>query len=233
MKPDVWRFLLEIAKSGAMFKPIPIGSSEMGVRLDVSQQTASRRLLQLETGGFIQRTESKVGGHVPEIMLTDKGINELKRTYDDLSAIFSELAGVMVIHGRVVSGIGEGRYYISKYLSFFQKNLDITPYSGTLNVKLLGERDVFIREHIQSQGGIHMEAFSDDTRTFGDVFAFKVNIGRGEPRTPLLPGYFLRIERTHYDKTVIEIVSPHNLRESLGLKDDDYIRIVYDPADST
>ncbi len=207
-----------------------MGSTEIGDRLHVSQQTASRRLSQLEDEGLIVRSSPVDGGHVPGIKITEKGITELKKMYDDLCTLFSELAGMMVLHGHVVSGIGEGRYYVNKYVSFFQRNLDIVPFPGTLNVKLLGEREVFLREHIQSRGGIHMEAFSDDTRTFGDVFAFKVDLCRGELGTPVLPGYFLKIERTHYDKTVIEIISEHNLRDALGLKDDDYVRIVYDAS---
>jgi CTP-dependent riboflavin kinase len=40
-----------------------------------------------------------------------------------------------------------------------------------------------------------------------------------------LPAAVLVIDRTHYDDSVLEIVSPHFLRGALGLKDGDLLDV--------
>ena len=44
----------------------------------------------------------------------------------------------VVLTGRVKSGLGEGRYYMSQkgYRAQFAKRLGIDPYPGTLNLRL-------------------------------------------------------------------------------------------------
>ncbi|MHA1372157.1 MAG: DUF120 domain-containing protein, partial [Promethearchaeota archaeon] len=123
----------------------------------------------------------------------------------------------------------EGRYYIEKYKTFFFKNLGILPYPGTLNIKLLGERDILLRRRIEMLGGTLLKGFTDEERSFGDVWAFQVKIGLPNPKTETYNAFLLKIERTHYNDNILEIVSENNLRKSLNLEDDDLIRIVYIP----
>ncbi|MEX2684777.1 MAG: DUF120 domain-containing protein [Candidatus Sigynarchaeota archaeon] len=229
LKSPYWKYLLELAKAGALAGRIPISTTRVGELVGASQQTASRRLAHLEELGYIKRIEVN-GNKVQEIALTEKAIVELKELHGELERLFSK-PGEIIIRGKVTSGIKEGRYYVSKYSDFFRNNLGMTPFPGTLNVKLLDERDVLFRSQVEVKGGILMRGFTEQERSFGDVFAFRVTISRDDDETGrTLPAYFLKIERTHYDKSVIELISPFELRKDLNLVDDDIVRITYLPG---
>ena len=228
LKSEFWKYLLEIAKAGGFSGKVPLSTSAIGDRVGVSQQTASRRLRYLQDHGFITKFDTN-GNRVQEISLTDKGIEELRLVHDDLNLLFSSFSGDIVLHGKVTTGLGEGKYYVSKYLSFFRDNLGIEPYPGTLNVLLLSDKDVKSRSQIELQSGALLRGFTEAERSFGDVFAYKVLVARGEPGSPSVEAFFLKIARTHYDKTVLELISGTNLRDALHLADDDYIKIVYSP----
>ena len=42
----------------------------------------------------------------------------------------------MEIKGVVVSGVGEGKWYVEKYLPYFEQTLGFTCFPGTLNMKV-------------------------------------------------------------------------------------------------
>ncbi len=230
LKSYYWKYLLEIAKAGALAGKVPLSTTRVGELVGASQQTASRRLAHLEMLGYIKRMDVD-GNKVQEILLTDKAVTELKALHGQLDVIFSR-PGEILMRGKVASGIKEGKYYVSKYSDFFKNNLAMTPFAGTLNIKLLDERDVLLRSQVEVKGGILMRGFTEQERSFGDVFAYRITISRDADgdtgRT--LPAYFLKIERTHYDKSVIELISPFELRKELALVDDDIVRITYLPS---
>nr|MDO8086856.1 DUF120 domain-containing protein [Candidatus Sigynarchaeum springense] len=229
LKPTYWKYLLEIAKAGALAGRIPLSTTRVGELVGTSQQTASRRLAHMEDMGYIKRIDIN-GNKVQEIALTDKAIIELKELHGELERLFSK-PGEIIIRGKVTSGIKEGRYYVSKYSDFFRNNLGMIPFAGTLNVKLLDERDVLFRSQIEVNGGILMRGFTEQERSFGDVFAFRVTVSRdGDETGRTLPAYILKIERTHYDKSVIELISPFELRKELNIVDDEVVRITYLPG---
>lgn len=228
VKPEYWSYLLELARAGAIAGRVSMTTTELGNRAGVSQQTASRRLRHMEVAGLVARAGAG-GERGQDISLTEAGVAELRRIHAELNTVFSCLPREIVLHGKVSSGIGEGRYYVEKYHEFFERNLDMHPFPGTLNVRLLGDKDVMLRKQIEMQGGVLLRGFSDETRSFGDVFAFHVSLARGEPDSIEVPACFLKIARTHYDESVIEIISSHELRAVLKLADDDFVRIVYMP----
>jgi len=217
--------LLEIAKVGGLVGNVPLTTTKVGELVGASQQTASRKLVELEEQGYIHRTDIE-GDKGQKIALTEKGIIELRRLFGELSTLFA-VPGELVMRGKVISGLGEGKYYVGKYLNFFKKNLSIVPFKGTLNIKLLDEHDVFLRGQIEVQGGILMRGFTEQERSFGDVFAYRVNVTRDDDSEKAVPAYFLKIERTHYDKSVLELISDMQLRDELQLDDGDTVRIIY------
>lgn len=228
LKPEYWKYLVEIAKAGGFSGKIPLSTSAIGDLVGVSQQTASRRLRYLQDHGYITKFDTS-GNKVQEMSLAEKGIAELRQVHEDLSMIFATFSGEIVLHGKVIKGLGEGKYYVSKYLSFFEQNLGIEPYPGTLNVRLLSDKDIALRSQIELHGGALLRGFTEDERSFGDVFAYKVTVARGEPGSDEVEAYFLKIARTHYDRNVLELISDKNLRDTLQLADEDYIKIVYAP----
>ena len=136
--------LRKLALLGAMDDYIAISSRELGEALEMSQQSASKRILELLDEKYIVRD---LGARRQRIKLTQKGIDDLKKEYNEYRRIF-ELTDHMTIHGNVVSGMGEGGYYICQdgYKSQFQSKLGFTPFEGTLNIQVdpedVGKLDV-------------------------------------------------------------------------------------------
>lgn len=225
LKSHYWKYLVEIAKAGGLVGNVPLTTTKVGELVGASQQTASRRLVELDEQGYIHRTDIE-GDRGQKIALTEKGIVELRSLYGELSTLFAGPSEI-VLRGKVTSGLGEGKYYVGKYLNFFRKNLAIVPFRGTLNIKLLDEHDVFLRNQIEVQGGILMRGFTEQERSFGDVFAYRVNVSKDNGTEKAIPAYFLKIERTHYEKNVLELISDRELRNELQLDDGDTVRISY------
>lgn len=176
LKSQYWKYLVEIAKAGGLAGKIPLTTTNLGELVGASQQTASRKLAYLADNGFIHRVDVN-GNKVQEISLTEKGIIELRKLHDELALIFSKPREI-VMRGKVTSGIGEGKYYVGKYLDFFKKNLAIEPFKGTLNIKLLDERDVLLRGQVEIQGA----SSCADSRSKNDLSATCLLTGYWSPR---------------------------------------------------
>ncbi|WP_457548963.1 winged helix-turn-helix domain-containing protein/riboflavin kinase [Archaeoglobus sp.] len=211
--------MLEVLKAlalmNAMRKVLKISSKELAEKIGQSIQTASRKLKELEDEGLIERTLTKDGQFV---VITDKGKELLYREYLDYKRIF-EGEGEFVIKGKVFSGLGEGRYYVSLegYKKQFEEKLGFTPYPGTLNLKIPKEQ-MFFRAKLDEMDGIKIEGFNTKERTFGEVKAFRCRVNGIE-------GAIVIPQRTHYPKDVIEIIAPVKLRDVLGLRDGDWVEV--------
>jgi riboflavin kinase len=203
--------LLLLLRHGAHLRPVRITSSELGTQLSMSQQNASRRLLELERDGYIERKE---GG----IQLTKKGQDELAGVYSVLKAAFE--GGKLEIEGTVVSGLGEGKYYLSLqgYREQIEKKLGFSPYPGTLNVRL-DEADLWKKQHILGLDPVMIKGFKDEERTYGDLFAYRCTL-EGQDCVVILP------LRTHHGAEIMEIIAPFDLKRKLGKKDGDRVRVV-------
>jgi riboflavin kinase len=187
--------------------------------LAISPQTASRRLKGLETQGFITRTMAADGQHVT---LTGTGEEELRKEYQEYSRIFSEHNKGFVLNGTVVSGIGEGKYYMSleAYKQQFNTHLGFEPYPGTLNIRL-SSSSLPVRKKIDALNWIRIKGFSTDGRTFGDAKCLPCRIGNISCGI-VIPG------RTHYPADIIEVIAPIALRRKLGVEDTDTVTVEVD-----
>ncbi len=207
--------LKALALMNATRKVLKISSKELAEKIGQSVQTAARKLKELEDEGLIERILTKDGQFV---VITDKGKDMLYREYLDYRRIF-EGEGEFIIKGKVFSGLGEGRYYVSLegYRKQFEEKLGFTPYPGTLNLRIPKEQ-MFFRLKLDKLDGIKIKGFKTEERTFGDVKAFKCRI-RGIEGAIVIP------QRTHYPKDVIEVIAPVKLRDVLGLKDGDWVDV--------
>jgi len=203
--------LLLLLRHGAHLQPVKITSSELGSQLGMSQQNASRRLLELERGGQLLRTE---GG----IMLTKKGYAEFAGLYSSMKAAFE--GGKIEFTGTVQSGLGEGKYYLSLvgYRNQVEEKLGFVPYPGTLNIRL-DEADLWKKQHILGLDPVIIKGFRDEKRTYGDLFAYRCSVD-GLDCAVLVP------LRTHHGPDVLEIIAPWNLKNRLKKKDGSRIRVV-------
>jgi riboflavin kinase len=215
LKPYLIQTLKELALLGAVHNKIELSSHELAEQLQTSQQTASRYLLELDTNEMITR---ELGVKKQLIQITGKGAEVLENEYLSYKQIF-DLTSKVVFKGKLVSGMGEGKYYTGHkgYADQFEKRLGFIAYPGTLNVEIEYIERNKIRL-LRSYGGIEIHEFQAENRTFGGVVCFKATIN-GRKGAIVLP------KRSHY-ATVLECISPDNLRETLGLHDGDAVEIV-------
>jgi len=215
MKPYLLQTLKELALLGALKNKIEISSIELGKQIETSQQTASRYLLELDKKGFIIR---EFGIKKQLITITSFGEEILQKEHLHYRQIF-EFTDRIVINGKVISGIGEGRYYTEQngYIEQFKEKLGFVPFPGTLNVEIeYVERNKL--RLLKDSKAININEFKTKNRTFGQVRCFKAKIN-GVDGAIVLP------LRTHYSN-ILELISQYYLRKKLNLKDGDCIEII-------
>jgi riboflavin kinase len=207
--------LLELARLNAS-KGVVISTQQFGEILGCSQQTASRKLIQLEKKGLIKKERAIKG---QKVTITKKGLEALRDYYIQLKCIFEEREAV-TIKGQLISGMGEGQYYITRkgYTQQFEEALGFHPYPGTLNLLLESEHDLVVREMLDNCPYIKVDGFTDEGRTFGAVKCYIVSVEG-------ISGAILSPLRTHHPRNIIEIISPVYLREKLNLADGDEISV--------
>ena len=215
MKPYLLQTLKELALLGAIKNRIEISSLELAKQLETSQQTASRYLVVLDKKGMIKR---ELGIKKQLIMITGIGEEKLQEEHLQYKQIF-ELTDRIIFKGKIISGLGEGRYYTEQdgYIEQFREKLGFVPYPGTLNVEIeYVERNKL--RLLKNSKAITINEFQTKNRTFGSVRCFRAKIN-GSDGAIVLP------LRTHYS-SVLEFISNDYLREKLNLKDGDEVKIV-------
>ena len=215
MKSDLIQVLKHLALLGGVHDYIIISSAELGEILNISQQSASRKILQCLDEQLITR---RLGARRQQIKLTPKGLEILRREHSDYLRLFETLEH-LTIRGVVTSGLGEGQYYVmqKEYLEQFRKKLWFEPYKGTLNLKLAGG-ELSKLNVLKESEGILIEGFEGRNRTFGRCKCFLAEIQDVECAV-VLP------RRTHYTD-IIEIISKECLRKKLGLMDGDVVEVM-------
>ena len=215
MKPYLLQMLKELALLGAIRNRIEISSLELANQLGTSQQTASRYLLELDDKEMITR---ELGIKKQLIQLTNTGKDVLQEEYLRYQQIF-ELTNRIHLTGKIVSGMGEGRYYTEQngYINQFKEKLNFIPYPGTLNVEIKHIERNKIRL-LKKYNAIIIDEFETNNRTFGGVRCFHATIKDTD-------GAIVLPLRSHYSN-ILEFISPHFLREKLDLRDGDEVKIV-------
>ncbi|MEM2142421.1 MAG: DUF120 domain-containing protein [Candidatus Thorarchaeota archaeon] len=220
VRPELWFVLYELAARGAIHRKCSITTSELGSLLGVSQQTASKRLLHCETEGLITRAHSAAG---MSIQLTEKGQRELQRVLRGLEIAFTPTRQDVVIEGVVVSGIGEGAYYVEVYSSRFEKALGFRPFPGTLNVRATDKEARAQIQMMKAMPPLVVAGFTHEGRTFGDVVCYRVKIN------DTVDGAVVVAQRTHHGEDILEIIAPVKLRDHLDLKDRSPLKLTVIP----
>ena len=208
--------LKAIALLGGCQRPVRISTQSLGTTLGTSPQTISRRLKSLDSASLITRNVDPSGQSVE---VTKGGEEILRREHADYCRIFSRKGGHFILKGAVISGLGEGRYYMSldHYKNQFRIKCGFEPYPGTLNLRLI-QQSVPVRKKLDSLEWMTIPGFSDDHRTFGEARCLPCRI-QGIPCALIVPG------RTHYPEDIIELIAGVPLRDELGLEDNDIIEV--------
>ena len=199
MKPYLLQTLKELALLGGIKNRVEISSLELAKQLETSQQTASRYLVELDKKGMITR---ELGIKKQLILITSLGENVLQEEHLQYQQIF-ELTDRVLFKGKIISGLGEGRYYTEQggYIEQFKEKLGFVPYPGTLNVEIeYVERDKL--RLLKDHRAINIDEFKTKNRTFGGVRCFRAKIA-GTDGAIVLP------MRSHYSN-ILEFVSSRN-----------------------
>jgi len=207
--------LMVLAKEGAHSGSLKLSLSWLARRLNVSRQTAARQLIELENRGLIKRELIPKG---QSVRLTTAGLAALRSVHRELDAILGEKPRKLELVGQVVSGVGEGSYYVGQagYRQQFKQKLGFEPYPGTLDLKL-DKASLELRASLMELPGRQIGGFSTSERTFGPVKCFPATL-RGTKIAVILPS------RSHYSD-VIELIAPKNLRRSLKFSDGDVVKV--------
>ncbi len=209
--------LKKLALLGATKGPIQLSSSSFAKHISSSVQTASRRLQSLEQEGLISRTILPAGGQ--RITITKSGKDVLRNEYYGYQKIFEPIKNEVVLRGEVITGLGEGQYYMSLegYRTQFKDKVGFTPHPGTLNL-ILDDTSAVLRKKLDEDEGIPIHGFNSQQRTFGGGKCFRAMIEK-------VKGAAILPDRSHYPADILEVIAPKNLRKALRLKDGDKISV--------
>ena len=219
--------LLRLAEMGAYRRIAKISTEYLAEKLGISQQTASRYVIELERKGWIQRNITPEGSL---IKIDDQGARELQKLYSSLKVVIETAYPPSVtLEGTVFTGLGEGAYYITKehYRKQFSEKLGFEPYPGTLNLKLTTDYDIKTRMELEAYPAIEIQGFKNEDRTFGLVKCYPAIIGNK------VKGALITALRSHYDVSVLEIIAPVCLRKQLNLKDGYKVKVEVSTSNST
>ncbi|MFC7132657.1 MULTISPECIES: DUF120 domain-containing protein [Salinibaculum] len=217
--PDGLATLKQLALVGALDGEAKLSCSALAERLDASTQTASRRLQQLDSGGYVERDIVSDGQWV---QLTDEGERHLQAEYADYRRLFERNSGVELT-GTVTSGMGEGRHYITLpgYMEQFVEKLGYEPFAGTLNIDLT-EESIRRRARLGAIDPTVIEGWEDDERTYGPAYCYPATLHGAGSYGPV---HVITPERTHHGDDHLEVIAPDRLRDTLDLADGDEVTV--------
>ena len=204
------KLLLFLASKAGPLGRAKTSTSAIAGHFGGSQQTASRKLRQLKSQGLIGLEASPAGCYVS---ITREGLSLLRENFLALQAVFGQGPGQKPsVSGTVKSGLGEGRYYVSRphYLKQFTRLFGKRPFLGTLNLMI---PEAELASFASGLAPVKISGFETRERSFGEITAFRVMVQGRQKAILAIP------ERTTHPKNEAEVIAVVNLRKKLGLKD--------------
>ena len=121
------------------------------------------------------------------------------------------------------SGLGEGEFFVNLYARNIRSALGITPYPGTLNLRLVEG----VNEYVRVLGNLRpivIEPPKIPGVVLGRVYAYPALLNS------TVPVFIVRPEITAYKSDVVEVIAEVRLRDLLNLEDGDVVNIsIEDP----
>jgi len=227
--------MIHLLSNGGKDSYLEITSTQISHLINRSQQTASKILIDLEKEELIERVKNKKKFGMK---LTETGFSILQNIYHLLKISMEEShIKPMIFKGNIVTGMGEGAYYMSLegYKKQFQHKLGYKPFPGTLNVKIEDKSYMNSRKDLINYPSIYIDGFKNSDRTFGWVRCYPATISQ-DPKLPqegidsqsndyCSEVHVLLLERTHHNNNLLEVIGPLNLKESCNLKNGDSVVI--------
>ncbi|MEM1626236.1 MAG: DUF120 domain-containing protein [Sulfolobaceae archaeon] len=194
-----------------------VTQSSIAKNVGLTQQTISRKLKEMEERKLIMREIFREG---EIIRLTEEGEKLLESCIRDLIEAIT-ISRILTIKGKVVSGLGEGRIFLSipYYIESFKRILGFEPYPGTLNVLIYDKLSLQNRILLDVSRYLFIPEYRDKDRVLGAVKVYPASINGVTPAAVVIP------LRTTHPKSIIEVISPYKLREKLNLEDGSEVMI--------
>ena len=202
---------------GASDKEVICSTSDLAKGIGTSQQTASRRLIEMEKLRLIERTRT---GREQKLRITGDGYRELSEMFLNLKRIFEAPKKDLLITGTVFTGLKEGSYYMSRdgYRRQFVSKLGFDPFPGTLNLKV-NKENLNERKKLETYPSVYIEGFANENRTYGPAKCFRALVNDEIKCAIVMP------IRAHYGEDVVELIAPISLRNKFNLVDGDTVHI--------
>ncbi|MCS5528705.1 MAG: CTP-dependent riboflavin kinase [Nitrosopumilus sp.] len=207
-----------LLSKGAKYNYVTTTTTSLGKNIQKSQQAASKHLLELEQNKFITRI---INGRNISVKITSKGFSEMVKLSSILQKSLDSSPSYVELKGILVSGMGEGAYYmgLKGYTKQFKSKIGYVPFPGTLNVRLDQKIHQESIKQFETLDGIKITSFSDGKRTYGWVKCFPAKLNNS------INCELIMLERTHHDDSVIELISKTCLRKNTKLKDGSKVSI--------
>ena len=207
-----------LLSKGAKHNYVTVTTSLLGKNIKKSQQAASKHLLELEQNQFIERI---INGRNISVKITAKGFSEMVKLAAVLQKSLDSFPSHVELKGILVSGMGEGAYYMALkgYTKQFKSKIGYVPFPGTLNVRLDQKTHQEAIKQFETLEGIKIKSFSDGKRTYGWVKCFPAKLNN------TISCELIVLERTHHDDSVIELISKTCMRKTGKLKDGSKVSI--------
>lgn len=122
----------------------------------------------------------------------------------------------MELKGIITSGMGKGAYFMALpvYKDQFKEKLDISPFPGTLNIKISQEQINNI--HKIRKDKLRIIKGKDN---FGDVLLIKAVLN------DRINGAIIFPKKTTHGENILEFIAVQNIKKELNLKDGDSVKI--------
>ena len=207
-----------LLSKGAKYNYVNVTTSMLGKNIKKSQQAASKHLLELEQNQFIERI---ISGRNISVKITPKGFSEMVKLSAILQKSLDSSPSYVELKGTLVSGMGEGAYYmgLKGYAKQFESKIGYIPFPGTLNVRLDQKIHQEAIKQFETLNGVNIKSFSDGKRTYGWVKCFSAKINNS------INCQLIILERTHHDDSIIELISKTCIRKNAKLKDGSKVSI--------
>ena len=207
-----------LLSKGAKHNYVTVTTSLLGKNIKKSQQSASKHLLELEQNQFIERI---INGRNISVKITAKGFSEMVKLAAVLQKSLDSFPSHVELKGILVSGMGEGAYYMALkgYTKQFKSKIGYVPFPGTLNVRLDQKTHQEAIKQFETLEGIKIKSFSDGKRTYGWVKCFPAKLNN------TISCELIMLERTHHDDSIIELISKTCMRKTGKLKDGSKVSI--------
>ena len=117
MQEIKYEYVLTLAKlllKGAKDNFVKFTSTDIGIEINKSQQAASKIILELQELKYVERVKK---GHSYLIRVTEEGLESVKKMSDFFNMALYSLPENIHFNGVLVSGMGEGKYYMMRSVS--------------------------------------------------------------------------------------------------------------------